>query len=166
MLIKKDGDVFIVDRLKVRIFRVSLPRTPSNPTNPFLVPPFFMIFVFHASFSSPQEIFKVRGFQVAPAELEGHLLDHSAVADAGVIGLPDDFSGDVPMAFIVLSVDAAQRVAADPKEAERIKAEVIKVRSAIVCKTMWLSICVSDWFVLCSACSRCKSAVQTFSWRR
>lgn len=79
----------------------------------------------------------MRGFQVAPAELEGHLLDHSAVADAGVIGLPDDFSGEVPMAFIVLSVDAAQRVAADPTEAERIKAEVIKVRTAIVCKTMW-----------------------------
>jgi 4-coumarate--CoA ligase len=69
----------------------------------------------------------VRGFQVAPAELEGHLLDHPAVADAGVIGIPDEFSGEVPMAFITLNADAAQRVAADAREAKLIKTAVIKV---------------------------------------
>jgi hypothetical protein len=31
---------------------------------------------------SSQEILKVRAFQVAPAELEGHLLRHPDVADA------------------------------------------------------------------------------------
>lgn len=39
-----------------------------------------------------QEIMKVKGFQVAPAELEGCLLDHAAVSDACVVGVPDDYS--------------------------------------------------------------------------
>jgi 4-coumarate--CoA ligase len=50
-----------------------------------------------------KELIKVRGFQVAPAELEGHLLDHPSIDDVGVIGLPDDFSGEVPLAFVVLT---------------------------------------------------------------
>jgi acyl-coenzyme A synthetase/AMP-(fatty) acid ligase len=36
---------------------------------------------------------KVRGFQVAPAELEGCLLDHPDVGDACVVGVKDEFSG-------------------------------------------------------------------------
>jgi 4-coumarate--CoA ligase len=35
---------------------------------------------------------KVRGFQVAPAELEGCLLDHEYVSDVCVVGIPDDYS--------------------------------------------------------------------------
>jgi 4-coumarate--CoA ligase len=34
-----------------------------------------------------QELIKVKGLQVAPAELEALLLDHPAVADAAVIGV-------------------------------------------------------------------------------
>lgn len=34
-----------------------------------------------------QELIKVRGNQVAPAELEALLLEHPAVADAAVIGV-------------------------------------------------------------------------------
>ena len=37
-------------------------------------------------------IFQVRGFQVAPAELEGCLLDHPDVSNACVVGVPDDYS--------------------------------------------------------------------------
>ncbi|KAG9225433.1 hypothetical protein CCMSSC00406_0002936 [Pleurotus cornucopiae] len=43
----------------------------------------------------------VRGFQVAPAELEGCLLDHPYVADVCVVGVPHSYSGEVPMAFVV-----------------------------------------------------------------
>ena len=37
-----------------------------------------------------KELIKVKGFQVAPAELEAMLLTHPAVADAAVIGVPDE----------------------------------------------------------------------------
>ena len=70
---------------------------------------------------------KVRGFQVAPAELEGHLVVHPDVGDAGVIGVPDDFSGEVPMAFIALDKDAARRVKQNPQEGEHIRAALVKV---------------------------------------
>ena len=37
-----------------------------------------------------KELIKFKGFQVPPAELEGILLEHPNVADACVIGKPDD----------------------------------------------------------------------------
>lgn len=40
-------------------------------------------------------------FQVAPAELEAVLLSHEKVADAAVIGVPDNTAGELPKAFIV-----------------------------------------------------------------
>ena len=48
-----------------------------------------------------KELVKYKGFQVAPAELEAELLTHPAIADAAVIGKPDDEAGELPMAFIV-----------------------------------------------------------------
>ncbi|RPD61667.1 acetyl-CoA synthetase-like protein [Lentinus tigrinus ALCF2SS1-7] len=62
-----------------------------------------------------KELIKVRGFQVAPSELEGHLLDHPAVADVCVVGIPDDFSGELPFAFVVLAPNAQT----DSKEKEK-----------------------------------------------
>ena len=50
-----------------------------------------------------KELIKVKGFQVAPAEVEAALLTHPKVADAAVIGVADDEAGEVPMAFIVAS---------------------------------------------------------------
>lgn len=35
-----------------------------------------------------KELIKVKGFQVAPAELEGLLLKHPGIADTAVIGIP------------------------------------------------------------------------------
>ena len=48
-----------------------------------------------------KELIKCKGYQVAPAELEGVLLTHPAIADAAVIGLPDEEAGEVPKAFVV-----------------------------------------------------------------
>jgi 4-coumarate--CoA ligase len=48
-----------------------------------------------------KELIKVKGFQVAPAEVEAELLALPGVADAAVIGVPDDEAGERPMAFIV-----------------------------------------------------------------
>ena len=49
-----------------------------------------------------KELIKYKGFQVPPAELEGLLLGHPAVADAAVIGIQDEESGEVPKAFVVI----------------------------------------------------------------
>lgn len=49
-----------------------------------------------------KELIKVKGLQVAPAELEAVLLTHPAVADAAVIGIPEERAGEVPKAFVVL----------------------------------------------------------------
>ncbi|KAJ4202395.1 hypothetical protein NW759_015381 [Fusarium solani] len=48
-----------------------------------------------------KELIKVKGHQVAPAELEAHLLAHPFVSDCAVIQVPDDRAGEVPKAFIV-----------------------------------------------------------------
>lgn len=49
-----------------------------------------------------KELIKVRAFQVAPAELEGVLLDHPGIADAAVIGVKFERAGtELPRAYIV-----------------------------------------------------------------
>ena len=49
-----------------------------------------------------KELIKHNAYQIAPAELEAVLLRHPAVADAAVIPSPDEESGEVPKAFVVL----------------------------------------------------------------
>ena len=44
-----------------------------------------------------KELIKYKGFQVPPAELEALLLTHPAVADAAVIGVPDEEAGEIPV---------------------------------------------------------------------
>jgi len=59
-----------------------------------------------------KELIKVKGFQVAPAELEAVLLDHPEIADAAVVASPDEEAGEVPKAFVVVAdgsdLDAAR----------------------------------------------------------
>jgi acyl-CoA synthetase (AMP-forming)/AMP-acid ligase II len=54
-----------------------------------------------------KELIKYRGFQVAPAELEALLLTHPGIADAAVIGVPDDNGNEVPRAYVVRQPSAA-----------------------------------------------------------
>jgi bile acid-coenzyme A ligase len=49
----------------------------------------------------------VGGSNVYPAEIEGALLDHPAVADACVVGLPDEDLGSRPHAIVHLREDAS-----------------------------------------------------------
>ncbi|PFH46943.1 hypothetical protein AMATHDRAFT_198749 [Amanita thiersii Skay4041] len=86
-----------------------------------------------------KELIKVKGNQVAPAELEGHLLEHPDVADAGVIGVQDDYSGEVPLAYIVLQPDLAQLVKADQKRAAQAKEALFTHVSTTKSKHKWLT---------------------------
>jgi len=52
-----------------------------------------------------KEFIKYKGFQVAPAELEGVLLTHAAVADCAVIPMADVEAGEIPKAFVVTRHD-------------------------------------------------------------
>ena len=49
-----------------------------------------------------KELIKYKGFQVPPAELEAQLVSHPDVADAAVIGVPDEDGQEIPKAFVVL----------------------------------------------------------------
>jgi len=48
-----------------------------------------------------KELIKYKGYQVAPAQLEGLLLEEDAVADAAVVPTPDEEAGEIPKAFVV-----------------------------------------------------------------
>lgn len=48
-----------------------------------------------------KELIKFNGFQVPPAELEAVLLSHQEIQDCGVVGLADERSGELPVAFVV-----------------------------------------------------------------
>ena len=52
-----------------------------------------------------KDMFIVGGFNAYPAEIEGFLLEHPAVAQAAVIGVPDDRMGQVGKAFVVWRAD-------------------------------------------------------------
>lgn len=45
------------------------------------------------------------GENIYPAEIEGVLISHSDIADAGVIGVKDERWGEVPVAFVAMKAD-------------------------------------------------------------
>jgi acyl-CoA synthetase (AMP-forming)/AMP-acid ligase II len=60
-----------------------------------------------------KDMFIVGGFNAYPAEIEDFLSEHPAVAQAAVIGVPDDRMGQVGKAFVVLRRSADTLVADD-----------------------------------------------------
>lgn len=75
--------IFITDRIKEYVVH-----NPSHLNRTILI-------------FSQLRLIKVKGNQVAPAELESHLLAHPAVEDCVVIGIPSEREGEVPKAFVV-----------------------------------------------------------------
>lgn len=79
-----------------------------------------------------KEMIKVKGVQVAPAELEDLLLGHDKVSDAAVIGVPDDYAGERPFAFVVLKhgVDNARG---------QVAGELVQFVKDTKTRTKWLA---------------------------
>lgn len=86
---------------------------------------------------------QVKGLQVAPAELEGHLLTYPQVADAAVIGTPDEYAGELPKAFVVLQPAAASLAAQDPKYGDELRLSIYKVCNCISIMIRYDSILLS-----------------------
>ena len=53
-----------------------------------------------------KELIKVKGFQVAPAELEAALMSYDQIADVAVIGVAHERHGEVPKAYVVKQNEA------------------------------------------------------------
>ncbi|KZT05787.1 phenylacetyl-CoA ligase [Laetiporus sulphureus 93-53] len=85
-----------------------------------------------------KELIKVKGHQVPPSELEGHLLDHPSIADAAVIGIPDDYAGEVPLAYVVLRPEVADAVRKDPDVAAQVQSSIHKHVSDAKSEYKWL----------------------------
>jgi long-chain acyl-CoA synthetase len=49
-----------------------------------------------------KEMIKYKGFGVAPAELESLLMEHPAILDAAVVGVPDDEAGELIKGYVVI----------------------------------------------------------------
>jgi long-chain acyl-CoA synthetase len=54
-----------------------------------------------------KDMIAVGGFKVFPSVVEDAMLKHEAVKEALVIGVPDDYRGEVPRAFVTLHDPAA-----------------------------------------------------------
>ncbi|KAH9854593.1 acetyl-CoA synthetase-like protein [Lenzites betulinus] len=86
-----------------------------------------------------KELIKVRGFQVAPAELEGLLLDHPDVADVCVIGAPDEYSGELPFAFVTPKPEARARIARSPQDEEQVREAIMTYVTQHKTQFKWLA---------------------------
>ncbi|PBK86595.1 acetyl-CoA synthetase-like protein [Armillaria gallica] len=85
-----------------------------------------------------KELIKVRGFQVAPAEIEDHLMSHPHVADVCVVPIADEYSGELPLAFVVPSAQARQ-IMNDGGDPENIKDQIKQHVADHKVKEKWLA---------------------------
>jgi acyl-CoA synthetase (AMP-forming)/AMP-acid ligase II len=60
-----------------------------------------------------KDMLKVSGFSVFPAEVEAIMYRHPAIAEVGVVGVPDPYRGEDPLAFVVLKPAAKGTVTED-----------------------------------------------------
>ena len=67
-----------------------------------------------------KELIKVKGLQVAPAELEALLVTHKKIADATVIGVTDERLGEAPRAYVVENDSSLQEREVEEYIARRV----------------------------------------------
>jgi 2-aminobenzoate-CoA ligase len=73
------------------------------------------------------------GYNIAGPEVEEALLSHPAVAECGVVGVPDDARGQIVKAFVVLAegADAGPRQVTELQELVKSKIAPYKYPRAI-----------------------------------
>ncbi|NPB04168.1 MAG: acetate--CoA ligase [Thermotogae bacterium] len=73
------------------------------------------------------EVMNVAGHRLGTYEIESAIVEHEAVSEAAVVGIPDEVKGEVPVAFVVL------KVGYEPSEelAKEIKNTVREILSPI-----------------------------------
>jgi acyl-CoA synthetase (AMP-forming)/AMP-acid ligase II len=57
-----------------------------------------------------KDMIKASGYSVFPAEVEAIMYRHPAVAEVGVVGVPDPYRGEDIVGFVVLKADAKGKV--------------------------------------------------------
>ncbi len=64
------------------------------------------------------DVIKVSGYRLGTAEVESALVSHPAVAEAAVIGVPDELKGNIIRAYCILRQghDASERLAAEVRD--------------------------------------------------
>jgi acetyl-CoA synthetase len=70
------------------------------------------------------DVIKSAGYRIGPAEIEDCLLKHPAVANAAVIGLPDEERGARIKAFLVLRPDAVPSPALEESIRQHVRARL------------------------------------------
>jgi len=75
-----------------------------------------------------KEMIKVKGIQVAPAELEDLLLGHPKIEDCAVLGIPDDYSGELPKAFVVLKSEVPKNHSVGKELMAYVKEKKVKYK--------------------------------------
>jgi malonyl-CoA/methylmalonyl-CoA synthetase len=71
------------------------------------------------------------GFNIYPREIEELLLEQPGVAEAAVVGVPDDLRGEVPVAYLVGEADPAdlERICRDQLASFKVPRRFVKVES-------------------------------------
>ena len=59
-----------------------------------------------------KDMIAVAGFKVFPSQVEAVLVQHPAVREAMVLGVPDQYKGEIPRAFVTLKDSARDGVVA------------------------------------------------------
>lgn len=83
-----------------------------------------------------KDMIAVGGFKVFPSQVEAVLLQHPAVKETLVIGMPDAYRGEVPRAFVTLQADAevsadALRTWLNDRVGKHERVDAVVIRSAM-----------------------------------
>lgn len=88
---------------------------------------------------------KVKGFRVNPIEIEGHLLEHPDILDCCVVPVPDEFSYELPKAFVVLTEEAKEKLRVVRSGSNDGQA----AEDALKDKLIQARICFHSYYILC-----------------